>query len=296
MTEQELLSLRQQKWHLDNRPVHTLEEAREFIDSVGFCLMYPLERQPLLVPTFIGAWVGRDDHLPVWQHAFTDPRAQSATELMVRLLREKAAFEANLFGENVFLVSASVFPFLYGLVGDRNPRQALKQGHRSGDSPLARDAFDALRQQGAMTKPRLREVLGREPSSAALDRALAELGSRLLITRVDYNPDEGGASWNTLFRWAPEVVREGIELSVPAALSALICKYLDCLVAAELTEVVEFLGHFVARSKVNEAVNALLAARELSFVQVENGSKLQVAPPRLPPVPSFRRDPPKAKP
>jgi hypothetical protein len=295
MTEEELLSLRRQKWHLDDRPVRTLEEARAFIDSVGFCLMYPLERQSVLLPTFIGAWAGRDDHLPTWQHAFTDPRAQSATELMVRLLREKAAFEANLFGENVFLVSAAVFPFLYGLVGDRNPRQPLKPGHRSGDSQLARDAFDALRQQGAMTKNRLREVLGREPSSAALDRALAELGARLLITRVDYKREEG-AYWNTLYRWAPETVREGIELSVPTALSALISKYLDCLIAAELTEVVEFFGHFVARSKVNEAVNALLAARELNFVEVGNGSKLQVAPPRLPPNPSFRREPPKAKP
>jgi len=294
MTEQELLSLRQRKWHLDDRPIRTVEEAREFIDSVGFCLMYPLERQSVLIPTFIGAWAGRDDHLPTWQHAFTDPRTPAATELMVRLLREKAAFEANLYGENVFLVSAAVFPFLYGLVGDRNPRQPLKPGHRSGDSQLARDAFDALRQQGAMTKTRLREVLGREPSSAALDRALAELGSRLLITRVDYKPDEG-ASWNTLFRWAPETVREGIELSVPAALSALVSKYLDCLIAAELAEVVEFFGHFVARSKVNEAVNALLAARELNFVQVENGSKLQVAPPRLPANPPIRREPPKAK-
>jgi hypothetical protein len=293
MTELELISLRRHKWQLDDRPIHTLEEARDFIDSVGFCLMYPLERQSVLIPTFIGAWAGRDDHLPTWQHAFTDSRAQAATELMVRLLREKAAFEANLFGENVFLVSAAVFPFLYGLVGDRNPRQPLKPGHRSGDSPLARDAFDALRQQGAMTKTRLREVLGREPSSAALDRALAELGSRLLITRVDYKPEEG-AYWDTLYHWAPETVREGIELSVPAALSALVSKYLDCLVAAELTEVVEFFGHFVARSKVNEAVNALLAARELNFTQVENGSKLQVAPPKLPPNPSFRRDTPKS--
>jgi hypothetical protein len=280
MTELELLALRRQKWHLDGRPVRSLEEAREFIDSVGLCLMYP-ERAagggPLLAPSFIGAWTGKDDHLPNWQHAFTDPRAQAATELMVRLLREKSAFEANIFGENVFLIAAGVFPYFYGAVGDRNPRKSHRPGVRPEYSPLARDAFEAVRRQGAMTKNKLREVLGRGPSEAALDRALAELGAHLLLTRVDYKPAEG-AYWDTLYRWAPEAVREGIELSLPAALSALVSKYLDCVVAAEAAEVAEFLGRFVARTKVNEVVHALLAARELSFVQVENGSKLQVAP------------------
>jgi hypothetical protein len=52
------------------------------------------------------------------------------------------------------------------------------------------------------------------------------------------------------------------------------------MVMAEQAELLDFFSHFVARSKVNEAVNALLAARELSFVPVGNGSKIQVAPPR----------------
>src|SRR5512146_1869483 len=97
MTEQDLLKQRRHKWRLDARPIRTLEDATEFVESVGFCLMYPL-RSPLLVPTFIGAYVGDDDRLPTWQHAYADPRAKEATELMVRLLRERAAYEANLFG------------------------------------------------------------------------------------------------------------------------------------------------------------------------------------------------------
>ena len=38
---------------------------------------------------------------------------------------------------------------------------------------------------------RLREILGGDPSDAALDRALNELWSKLRITRVDYNQEEG---------------------------------------------------------------------------------------------------------
>jgi 23S rRNA pseudouridine2605 synthase len=281
MTEAELQQARIEKWHLDGRPVRTLEDGRAFLESVGFSLLYPL-RLSLLVPTFVGAWVGADDRLPTWQHSFSDPRAREAQDLMVRLLRDRATFEANLFDENnAFLVSASAFPFFYALVGERNPKQAPKAGSRSEYSQLACDTFEVIRREGPISKQKLGERLGGSLSGPALDRGLAELWSRLRITRVDYNPEEG-ASWDVLYRWAPEAVREGISLSVGEALSALISKYLECVVAADQTELEAFFGNFVPRSRVKEAVKALLAARELSFVHVSGRSLVQVAPPRVP--------------
>ena len=279
MTEQELDQLRREKWHLHGHPIRTLEDARAYIESVGFCLMYPL-RPPVLVPTFIGAWAGSDERLPTWQHAFADPRAQEATELMVRLLRERAAYEANLFDENNnFLVAASVFPYFYALVGERNPRQAPKPGPRSEYSQLACDAFEVIRRQGPISKQKMVEALGGSISLAALDHALGELWSRLRITRVDYSSHEGSV-WDVLYRWAPDAVREGIGTSVGEALSALISKYLDCVIAADQQELENFFGNFVSRSRVKEAVNALLAARELSFIHVGNRSLIQITPPK----------------
>ncbi len=264
--------------------MRTLEDAREFIESVGFCLMYPLPRQelrvPVLAPTFIGAWAGSEEHLPTWQHAFEDPRAQEATELMVRLLRSRAAYEANLFGETSFLVAGSIFPFFYALVGDRNPRQIPKPGTRSEYSPLARDIFETIRREGPASKERLRERLGGALTPAALDRSLGELWSKLRITRVDYRPGEG-AFWDVLFRWAPEAVREGISLSVGESLSALLSKYVDCVGAAEQSEIEDFFSHFVPRSRVREAINALLAAREFGFVHSGKHTLLQLAPARV---------------
>ena len=279
MTDSELQQARTAKWHLDGRPVRTLEEGRAFLESVGFSLLYPL-KQPLLVPTFVGAWVGADDHLPTWQHSFSDPRAQDARELMVRLLRDRSAFEANLFDENnAFLVSASAFPYFYALVGERNPKQAPKAGSRAEYSQLACDALEVIRRDGPISKQRLGERLGGSLSEPALDRGLAELWSRLRITRVDYKAGEG-AFWDVLYRWAPDAVREGISLSVGEALTALLSKYLDCVVAADQQELEAFFGNFVPRSRVKEAVNALLAARELSFLHVGNRSLIQVAPPK----------------
>src|SRR5580700_2472446 len=279
MTDAELHEFRMHKWRVDGHAVRTLDEARLFLESVGFCVMYPM-RPAILVPTFIGAWVGADDKLPMRQHAYNDPRAKEATELMVRALRDKSAYEAPLFDENnAFLLAPSVFPYFYSLVGERNPKQPPASGPRSPYSPLACDAFEIIRRRGPISKTKLGEMLGGSVSNAGLDRALGELWAKLRITRVDYTV-EAGSVWDELSRWAPEVVREGVGISVPEALSALVSKYLDCAVAVDEGDVEKFLSSFVPRTRVKEAIHALLSARELSFVHVGSKSLLQVTPPK----------------
>ncbi|HXX27711.1 MAG TPA: hypothetical protein VEI99_04555 [Terriglobales bacterium] len=282
MTGLELNQLRQEKWHLDGHPVRTPEDARGFLESVGFCLMYP--RKPsVLAPTFIGAWAGSEEHLPAWQQAFRDPRAHDATELMVRLLRDRVAYETSLFDENnAFLLAASIFPYFYALVGERNPKQAPKPGPRSEYSQLACDTYEIIRHEGPVSKQKLLEKLGGGLSAAALDKSLAELWSKLRITRVDYKPGEG-AFWDVLYRWSGDAVREGIGLSVAEALSALLSKYLDCVIAADQQEIESFFGNFVPRSRVQEAIKALLAARELSFIHVGARSLIRVTPAKAEP-------------
>jgi hypothetical protein len=287
MTDQDLQQFRREKWRLEGKPIRTIEEARAFVETVGFCLMYPV-RPSVPVPTFIGAFVGSDNRLPTWQHAYSDPRALAATELMVRLLRERSAYEANVFDENnAFLVAASAFPYFYALVGERNPKLAPKQGPRSPYSPLACDAFELIRRDGPISKQKLQEALGGSVSLPALDKALGELLAKLRITRVDYNDGEG-SFWDVLYRWSPDAVSEGVGVSVQQAVSALLSKYLDCVIAAEQAELETFFGNFVARSRVKEAVNALLAARELSFIHVGGRSMLQITPAKEPVIASPR--------
>jgi hypothetical protein len=251
-------------------------------------MMYPL-KQPVLAPTFIGAWAGSEEKLPTWQHAFADPRAQQASELMVRLLRERDAYEANTFDENNnFLVAASIFPYFYALVGERNPKQAPQSGPRSEYSNLACDAFEVVSREGPVSKQKMRESLGGSVSIAALDHALGELWSRLRITRVDYNPSDG-SFWDVLYRWSPDAVRDGMNLSVGEALSALVSKYLGCVIAADQQELENFFGNFVPRSRVKESVNALSAAREVEYIRVGNRSLIQMTPAKAEPVIAMNR-------
>jgi len=138
MTDSELQLARLQKWHLDGATVRTAEQGAAFLESVGFCLLLPM-RPAVAVPTFIGAWVGADEKPADVPARLCRPARYDASELMVRLLRQRVAYEANLFDENnAFLVAASVFPFFYALVGERNPKQAPKGGRvRSTRSSLA---------------------------------------------------------------------------------------------------------------------------------------------------------------
>ena len=275
MFEQQLQELRREKWRLNGKGIRTIEDARLFIDSVGFCTLYP-QKPAVLAPTFVGAYAGGDDKLPTWQMAFANPSAREAKKLMVRLLREKAAYETLVFPDNNFLVSAAVFPYFYGLVGDRNPKLAPKAGARSGYSPLAVDAFLILQKHGPVSKQHLREALGGDISESALDRALDELWAKLRITRVDYK-QEAGVFWDVLFRWSPEAVKEGMHVSVAESLTALVSKYIDCVQAVAQEDVESFFSTLVGRARVREAINALQACRELGFVHVGSRVMLQAA-------------------
>ncbi len=282
MHESQLQELRREKWRLNGQPVRSLDDARAFIESVGFCLLYP-QRPAVLVPTFVGAYKGTDEKLPTAQMAFADRGAHEAKDLMVRLLREKSAYEAYVFPENNFILAASVFPYFYGLVGDRNPKQPPKAGARSGYSPLAVDTFHIIQKDGPISKQKLRELVGGDISEAALDRALDELWAKLRITRVDYKQDEG-IFWDVLFRWAPEAVKQGIHVSIAESLTALVSKYLDCVLAAQEEEVVQFFSRIVGRARVREGIHALEAARELHYIHVGGRVMLQVSSLQLPPL------------
>ena len=277
VTEQELQQQRAGIWRVNGNPIRTIDDAHSFLDAVGFCLMYPVRALPML-PIFMGAYAGSLDRLPDSRHAFADPRTQPAIDLMVRLLRERHAYELNLLPESSLLVSAQYFPFFYALIGDRSLKTAGKVNAQvSKRSPLAVKIFETIERQGPVSKPQLQEALGREPSAAALDRALNDLWSILKITRVDYREPQG-AYWDLLFRWARGPVTDAAKISLPEAISALLGKYLEASVAARQEDAEEFLSHLVPRSKIREAIHALLAARELNFITIGAKTLLHLPP------------------
>src|SRR5260370_35465114 len=99
------------------------------------------------------------------------------------------------------------------MAGDHNPKPVPKvRAQGAVISPLAVVVFEGNQKEGPLSKAMLRETVGSEMSGAALDRALGEMWALLKITRVDWSEGKG-AFWEVLFRWAPEAVKEGINIS-----------------------------------------------------------------------------------
>lgn len=274
MTELELQHLRREKWRIEGEPLRTLEDAREFVDSVGVCLMYPIHSMPVL-STFIAAFHGSDAKLPERKAAFSDLRAKQAEELVRRVLRQKAAFPAQFSGE-MLIVSSESFPFFYALASDRQPKKPLHSRARGKASPLTEHVFKKLEERGPLTRPQLQEQLGGALSEAGLDRALQELWAALKIAPVDYNP-ETGYTWDTYLHWATEAVNEGVRLSDAEAVSALVSKYLEGVIAATQEEIEGVFSAFTSRARVAEVVRALLAAREFTYTPSETRTLITVA-------------------
>lgn len=274
MTELELQHLRREKWRVDGEPMRTLEEAREFVDSVGLSLLYPVRPMPLL-PTFLGAVAGSERNLPERKNAVNDPRARQAEELLARMVCGKFVFEAQ-FGNEILLVSPTVFPYYYALASDRNPHQPIRSRARGKGSPLAEHAFLKLEEKGPLTQRQLQELLGGALSETAVERALRELWAAMKITRTDHDSKDGDA-WDVYYRWAPGEVEEGVRTSDAEALSALISTYLDAVVAATQEEVENFFSSIASRARVAEVVRALLAAREFVYTPSETRTLITVA-------------------
>lgn len=287
--------------------MRTFEAARDFLNDIGVCLMYREPQQS--APTFIAAWLGRDHSLPVARAAFANPEAREAEAMKLRLLREHAAYEWPV-RDNVLLVAASVFPFFYALAGDRAGRQQPAWAAGQKLSKLARDTWAEFESaKRPIGEEDLRQRVGKGVSEAALRRTLHELWQRLRIMRIERN--DKGDVWEPLAASSRKALNEADQLSVPSALSALVSKYLDTMIAADQQEVETFFSPLVARSKVRDAIHALLAAREITTVPVGSQNMLQITPEKIPVIqrqprekkavdprqqPLRRRTPPRTKP
>ncbi|MGH9675776.1 MAG: hypothetical protein ACRD36_01630, partial [Candidatus Acidiferrum sp.] len=166
-----------------------------------------------------------------------------------------------------------MLPYFYALLGDRTPETFLQRREvQATFSPLALEAFAALERGGPLRLEQASAAISGHPSGAALERALHELDARALIARA------GDGSYDLLLRWAPELVKQGSGLSMAQGLSALISKYLDTVVAASPAEIESFFTPMAARSKVRDAVQALLAAREFAYIPVGKQTLIHFAP------------------
>jgi hypothetical protein len=177
----ELEQARAQRWWCDRPPLRTIEEARDYLDDVGFSLLFggPDARYPSLREA------SRDDAAAHSQSGWGDDLEAMWTWKDELPVRGQAWLGRYLSGKQTLLTPA--------LLADLYEHEGRPDDFRDcGDlSPAAAQVATHLLHDGPAATRRARGVLGLSPR--AFSKAIAELGRRLLVT--NYGVEETGSGW-----------------------------------------------------------------------------------------------------
>jgi len=207
------------------RQLHTIQDALDFINDVGFCLFYPHRRPEL--PNLLHAIAG--DHNTQEGHgwAWKD-----------ELASQKKVFLGKPFHHKPGFVALRMLPPLYVLT----PAGEVGGDHHelSLTGALTAEAYriaDVLLEHGSMSTHTLRQaaLMGGRKEDYRFSRALAEAQEKCLIAMVSATSDtRAGYSyiWDAFVRVWPDVVAEAEHLTYKAAVGTVIAQYLNTVVAA----------------------------------------------------------------
>jgi hypothetical protein len=286
LTSEQLQSARAERWRQVSNPVLTADDARAWLDGIGFCLFLSRRSHASGIasgpaPSFVEAVEGAPSE------ASSREAIENATALMHRLAAEGSVVPLNLSGaasafgnggaagigasdQLDFLVTRAALPYVFSLIGGRN----WKSGPGAKASPLMTEVWTLLNEKGARTAAEIQTELGRELTEAAVLRALVELWHGLRVIPVY---DGETTRWElTQARFAAEMTASQ-KVAQTTALSALVSLYLEAAVAASSEEIETFLSPLASRSRVREVVNGLSATRQLGLISVAAQPLLHIA-------------------
>ena len=260
-------------------PAFTLKSAVSFVNSIGCCTAYPI--QGLMLPTLVGAAVGNMQALGVHiNHIKKHPEdlmRQQVLDAVIRMARNKDLYEVP-FLAGTLLASEMEFPYFYSLVGDRKLNQPPTVGTH-GEKSLLQHTWQMIEKRGPITLSSLVEKLGRGVSALAVARGIEEMRKKLRIVQIEPEPlTKGEIEFDIIERWAPDLVKQALNISVAEALSALISRYLESVVAADIGDIEKVFEHFAPRSRIADTVRMLVAAREFQYVSVDDKTLVQLTP------------------
>lgn len=177
----DLHTQRLQRWWCDEPPLRTIEEAQEFVDDVGFAVLfggakaaYPCLRE-----------VSRDDSAPMLKAGWGEDLEMMWTwkdELPVL----GRAWLGRYLGGKQTLLAPALLADLYEFDGEPDDFDAANDL-----SPTARMVAELLLAEGPTPTGAGRAMLGM--AAKTFDRGVAELGRRLLVTH--YGVHDTGSGW-----------------------------------------------------------------------------------------------------
>jgi hypothetical protein len=235
--------------------VHNERTALQFVEDVGFCLVFTNRTQQL--PCLWVAVCGRRD--PVFpEHSHHDPELMLTWNLKDLLPAKRLVYYGKLILGKPSMVSLAHFPDFYALHGPAHDEQYLYDYEAGRLSRAAKQIMDVLVEDHPLTTKELkrRTHLDASRSRAIFDQAIAELQRKLSITMIEarYEPTFTYV-WDLLETWLPEPVARGREILRHEAVYRLTRQYLSVVYYASLTQTERVVG--IPRVEVEEAATRL---------------------------------------
>jgi hypothetical protein len=203
--------------------VHSERTALQFVDDVGFCLVFTNRTQQL--PCLWVAVCGRRD--PVFpEHSHHDPELMLTWNLKDLLPAKRRVYYGKLILGKPSMVSLAHFPDFYALHGPAHDEQYLYDYEDGLLSRAAKQIMDALVER------------------------------KLYITMIEarYEPAFTYV-WDLLEAWLPTPVARGREIPRHEAVYRLTRQYLSVVYYASLTQIERVVG--VPRAELEEAATRL---------------------------------------
>jgi hypothetical protein len=208
--------------------IQRVEEARAFVERVGFCFLWPIKG--IEMPNLFHAIAGRVRSVP---NKHNDPDLSKSWSWKDGALGKRWWYYGKLLRRKATLVSLDLLPTFYACSDNYGSLDDYLEEYRAGTMTAeAKRVYEALLEHGPLDTVRLRREahLAAEAAKSRFERALVELqvGLKLLPIGVA----EAGA-WRYAFvydlvqRHYPELPVAAREISRGQARRTLIGRYLE---------------------------------------------------------------------
>ena len=227
--------VREWKYHrLPERRIATVEEARAFVDEVGFCFFWPIK--DIELPNLFHAIAGHVRPVPMKHN---DPDLSRCWGWKDASLDKKRWYYGKLLRRRATLIALDWLPYFYACSENCGDLDDYLQEYEDGlMTAEAKAVYEAILEHGPLDTVRLRRQAHMSAGSAKsrFDRALVELQVGLKV--IPIGVARVGA-WNYAFtyeivqRYFPELPAQARHIKRGEARRALVLRYLDTVVAAD---------------------------------------------------------------
>ena len=227
-----------------NLRVTKQEQAVEFVNDMGFCFLFPIQKVEM--PSLWDAVAGRVMKTTNKHSGYEIERTWGWKD---EALGQRVWFYGKLLRSRATLVSLDFLPNFYALsenYGDYE-HDYLDEYHTGALSAEAKTIYEALLKNGALDAIRLRREsrMSAETSKPRFEKALTELQIGLKVLPIGIAP---AGAWRYAFiyeilpRWLPDIPDRARSISRTEARRLILDQYLHNVIASPLASVARLFG------------------------------------------------------